>query len=168
MTTMLSTWPASEVGEHTPPVLTRHADGRLWFGLGEEARAVTVLRCFPWSEPGRYVSLRDDDGVERALVTDPAELDSRSREALESALAEAGFLLDVTEIRSVEEEVEVRDWQVETRQGPRRFQTRLDDWPRPLPGGGFLLRDVGGDLYRLPEPEDMDGRSQTLLWPFVD
>src|SRR5690606_12827404 len=146
----------------------RGADGRLWYGVGEDARPVTVMRCFPWTEPGKYVSLRDDEDAEVALVSDPAELDSLSRDALESALAEAGFLPEVTGVLSVDEEVEVRHWSVETRQGARRFQTGLEDWPRPLPGGGFLLRDVAGDLYRIPEPEELDSSSQALLWAFID
>jgi hypothetical protein len=149
-------------------VLARGPDGRLWCGEGVEARPVTVRRCFPWTEPGRYVSLRDDAGAEVELVPDPAALDPPSREALEEALAEAGFLLEVVGIHAIEEEVEIREWRVDTRQGPRRFQTRLDDWPRALPGGGYILRDVGGDLYRIPEPESLDADSRNRLWSFVD
>jgi hypothetical protein len=48
------------------------------------------------------------------------------------------------------------------------FQTRLDDWPRELPGGDILIRDVAGDLYHVPDPEALDQRSQELLWAFVD
>jgi hypothetical protein len=68
----------------------------------------------------------------------------------------------------IEEEVEIRQWTVETRDGPRHFQTHLDDWPRVLPMGGLLIRDVGGDLYRLPDPARLDRRSRELLWAFVD
>jgi hypothetical protein len=82
-------------------------------------------------------------------------------------MAEAGFVFEVTQVKEVEEEVEIRHWQVVTRQGPRSFQTRLDDWPRALPGGGFLIRDVAGDLYRLPEASAMDKKSRELLWAFV-
>ena len=82
-------------------------------------------------------------------------------------MAQAGFVFEVTRVIDVDEEVEIRHWQVDTRQGLRSFQTRLDDWPRALPGGGFLIRDVAGDLYRLPEPEKMDKVSQELLWAFV-
>jgi Domain of unknown function (DUF1854) len=71
-------------------------------------------------------------------------------------------------VLEVEEEVEIRHWRVETRQGFRTFQTRLDDWPRALPGGGFLIRDVAGDLYHLAAPKAMDQRSRELLWAFVD
>ena len=127
-----------------------------------------VRRCFPWSEPARYISLRDEHHREVALVRDPLELAEPSRSALLDAMAEAGFLFEVVRVFEIEEEVEIRQWQVETRQGPRVFQTRLDDWPRALPGGGFLIRDVAGDLYRLPSPETMDKRSRELLWAFVD
>lgn len=143
-------------------------DGRLRAETEAGEVAVTVHRCFPWSEPAAYVSLRDDAEAEVALVVRPADLDPESRAALEEALAEAGFVFEVARVCSVEEEVEIRHWEVETRQGPRTFQTRLDDWPRALPGGGLLIRDVGGDLYRIPAPGALDRKSRALLWAFVD
>ncbi|HEX9892770.1 MAG TPA: DUF1854 domain-containing protein [Gemmatimonadales bacterium] len=152
----------------TFPTLQLGTDGRLWVGSGAEARAVAVRRCFPWSEPDRFISLRDEENREVVLVRDPAELDRESRQALETALAAAGFVLTVTKVISVEEEIEIRHWQVETAQGPRSFQTRLDDWPRTLPGGGVLIRDVAGDLYHVAAPEGLDHRSRELLWAFVD
>lgn len=148
--------------------LERRADGRLWATQDGEARPVLVQRCFPWSEPGRYVSLRDDQENEVALVADPAELDAPSREALAWALADAGFVFEVTGVLEIDEEVEIRHWRVSTRQGERRFQTRLDDWPLQLPGGGLLIRDVAGDLYRLADPGTLDRTSRALLWAFVD
>jgi hypothetical protein len=148
--------------------LERGGDGRLWARHGAEARPVVVRRCFPWSEASRYISLRDDDQAEVALVKDPMELPPASRLALVAALAEAGFVFEVSRVIEVEEEVEIRHWRVETKQGARSFQTRLDDWPRALPGGGFLLRDVAGDLYRLPDPSALDAGSRELLWAFVD
>ena len=68
----------------------------------------------------------------------------------------------------VDEEVEIRHWTVETVNGPRTFQTHLDDWPRMLPGGDLLIRDVAGDLYRLRNTRMMDRRSRELLWAFID
>jgi hypothetical protein len=130
--------------------------------------AVRLRQCFPWSEPGLHLSLRDDEDREVAIVDDPATLDPESRRALEQALAEAGFVLDVVRVLDIDEEVEIRQWTVETRQGRRSFQTHLDDWPRALPSGGLLIRDVAGDLYRLASPPTMDRRSRELLWAFVD
>jgi hypothetical protein len=150
-------------------VLLREAgDGRLVVVSGEGSVPVRVRQCFPWSEPTRHISLRDDDEQEVARVDDPAALGDESRRALERALAEAGFVLEVTRVLAVEEEVEIRQWTVDTVQGRRLFQTHLDDWPRPLPMGGLLIRDVAGDLYRLADPGAMDRRSRDLLWAFVD
>ncbi len=149
-------------------VLRRLGDGRLYARRESLACVVSVRRCFPWSEPGRFISLRDEDENEFALVRDLHELDADSRLALEGALAEAGLVLEVVRVLKIEEEVEIRDWRVETRQGPRSFQTRLDDWPRQIPGGGILIRDVAGDLYQVSDPASLDKSSRDLLWVFVD
>ncbi len=148
--------------------LERRPDGQLWAEQGGEAQAVWVRRCFPWSEPTRFVSLLDSEKKEFALVPDVRALEPASREAVEAALAEAGFVLQVDRIDSVDEEVEIRTWAVQTKQGPRSFQTRLDDWPREVPGGGFLIRDVAGDLYYIGTPSALDAKSRELLWAYVE
>jgi len=149
-------------------VLECAEDGRLIATIDGRAITVRLRECFPWSEPGRHLSLRDEDEKEVALVDDPAVLSAESRHALESALAEAGFVIGVVRVVAIDEEVEIRQWTVETRDGKRCFQTHLDDWPRVLPMWGLLIRDVGGDLYRLPDPARLDKRSRELLWAFVD
>ena len=161
---------AEHDGMGAPPRVTLRTapDGRLLIVNNETSEAVRLRQCFPWSEPHRHVSLRNDEDEELALVDDPALLDAESRQALEQALAEAGFVLEVTRVIHIEEEVEIRQWTVETRHGARSFQTRLDDWPRLLPKGGLLIRDVAGDLYHLANPVGMDKRSRDLLWAFVD
>jgi hypothetical protein len=157
-----------ERGEESESIRLRSApDGRLIAYTDRGAVPVRVRQCFPWSEPQRHLSLRDSEEKEIALVEDPASLGPASREALERALAEAGFVLEVTRVISIEEEVEIRQWEVATRHGDRSFQTHLDDWPRSLPGGGLLIRDVAGDLYRLTVTE-LDKHSRDLLWAFVD
>ncbi len=152
----------------TELTLRNAGDGRLVAIVEGESVSVKLRQCFPWSEPHRHLSLRDEEDEEVALVEDPATLAPESRRALEQALAEAGFVLEVVRVLSIEEEVEIRQWKVETKHGPRSFQTHLDDWPRALPKGGLLIRDVAGDLYLLAAPHEMDRRSKELLWAFVD
>lgn len=150
--------------------LWRGDDGRLW-GRSDaepEPRALRVCRLFPWSRPGAWVSLRDADEEELALVSVPSALEPESRRALEESLAEAGFVLEIEEILAVEEEIEIRTFSVRTVQGPRQFQTARDEWPRALEGGGLLIRDVAGDLYLVRRPAELDPRSCKLLWAFVD
>ena len=157
-----------ELEGETALALKSAGDGRLFAIVEGIAVPVRLRQCFPWSEPHRHLSLRDEDDEEVALVEDPAMLGEESRRAIEHALAEAGFVLEVTRVVSIDEEVEIRQWKVETKHGPRSFQTHLDDWPRVLPMGGLLIRDVGGDLYLLAAPRQMDRRSKELLWAFVD
>lgn len=148
--------------------LERQSDGRLIARRDGEATPVRPVRCFPWSRPGVFISLRDERDREVALVQDPADLDSASRAVLEHALAEAGFVLQVQRVVAVDDELEIRTWKVETRQGSRTFQTARDEWPRPLPGGGFLVRDVAGDLYVIPHGDELDEDSRRALWAFID
>ncbi len=161
--------PCVEYALQQPELRLEHRiDGQLWAVKNDEERAVSVRRCFPWSQPARFVSLRDKDNKEVALIRQPEQLDDASRKVLEQALVEAAFVLCVVKIHDVEEEVEIRTWKVETEQGPRTFQTKLDDWPRELPGSGLLVRDVAGDLYHIANRDDLDEKSRKLLWAFAD
>src|SRR5207245_3739528 len=99
--------------------LAGRADGARWAVRGGEERAGAVRRCFAWSEPARYLSLRDSEEEEFAVVRDPADLDARSRAALEMALAVAGFVFEVTRLLEIDEEVEMRPWRVAPLQGAR-------------------------------------------------
>ena len=148
--------------------LEKRVDGQLWASRSGEATAVRVVRCFPWSSPARFLSLRDEEDEEVALVPNPGDLDPESRIALEEAMVEAGFVLEVLGIESVEEDYEIRCWNVRTAQGRRSFQTPLDEWPRLAPGGGLLIEDVAGDLFWIPSPERLDDASRRELWAFVD
>ena len=168
MNTLERAMPAYREKKEGAVVLRNQGDGRLMALRGENLVAIKLRQCFPWSEPTRHISLRDTDDKEIALVDDPSSLDAESRKAFELALAEAGFVLEVTRVMEIEEEIEIRQWTVETKQGNRSFQTHLDDWPRVLPGGGLLIRDVAGDLYRLANPSRLDKKSRALLWAFVD
>lgn len=143
-------------------------DGRLCTEQAGKTVALEVRPCFPWSRPGEYISLRDDAGNEVALVKELGELDKSSRGLVELALAEAGFVMEIESVLSRQEEFEVRSWNVRTKQGERRFQTKRDAWPDVLLDGGLLIRDVAGDLFYVRDPESMDAVSKKYLEPFMD
>ena len=143
-------------------------NGQLGVRRDGAVTAAKVRLCFPWSSPGRYVSLCDEKNNELALITDVAQLDPDTRALIEQALAEAGFLFEILHVESMETEFEIRNWKVITRQGPCTFQTELDDWPRHLPDGGLLIKDVTGNLFCVPDPKSLDARTKKLLWIFVD
>ena len=150
------------------PQLRTGADGRLQCKSAGSWIPVRVVRCFPWVSAERFFSLRDRDGKEAALVEQPADLDGLSRKALGLAVAASASCLEIRKIRRIGQDIELRVWEVETRAGGRKFQTELDTWPEPIPGGGWIVRDITGDLYRIPRPEELDQTSKSLLWAFLD
>lgn len=166
MTTLLISESRDE--QHDGLSLEIDESGQLFAFIDDSSVPVRVRQCFPWSEPHRHLSLRDASDREVALVDDPASLDDVSRGAVERALGIAGFVLEVTRVVEIDEEVEIRQWSVETTSGSRSFQTHLDEWPRALPDGGLLIRDVAGDLYKLGAPQTLDRKTRDLLWAFVD
>ena len=155
---------------HGPPAAARlelDAALRLWLSRGERRVHVRPVRCFPWSSPGELVSLRDERDREELLVERLGDLDPESARALDRALHGSGFVLEVCGVESIEEDYEMRIWHTTTRQGKRTFQTKLDEWPWAAPDGGHLVRDLAGDLFRLPPLDTLDEKTRRWLWAYV-
>lgn len=134
---------------------------------GEDAVLVRPVKCFPLSDPGRYLSLRNDKHEEIAFINDPKELDESSAAALQEAITAGSFTFAVTAVEEIKADFELRVWKVQTAAGPRQFQTALDAWPRNVDDGGYLVEDVFGDLYRFPPADQMDRESAKRFWAMV-
>jgi len=150
------------------PRIERTATGALRIVTARGPTLARAVRCFPWSERTRHISIRDNEENELLYVDDLQSLDEDSRRALEGALTTAGFVIDVIGVESVVEDFEMRCFKVRTPHGPRSLQTALDAWPRVAPNGEVLLEDVAGDIYRIPPVEKLDRRSRRLLWALLD
>lgn len=148
--------------------IERRNDSRLWTVHNGKDVAIRVETCFPWSHPKKYISLRDDERNEIALIEDLDEMDSESADLVREALRETAFVMQIETVLSIQEEFEVRTWDVETKQGRRKFQTKRDAWPQTLPDGGLLIRDIAGDLFFIASPHNMDPASRKFLAPFID
>lgn len=120
----------------------------------------SIRLCFPWTNPGGHFSIRDAEGKETALVRTEAE----APPALAPALAQARLTLDLTAIEAVESDFQLRIWRVQTDRGPRSFVTQEDEGTTTLEDGTVLIRDLGGDVYRVPHPARLDPKSAKLLW----
>jgi hypothetical protein len=148
------------------PQLNSNEAGQLLLRSQRGSIPVRPVACFPWSEPNNYISLRNEAGLEVGFIDSTAELDDSSRTALETTLRQTRFVFEVTAMEKVEDEFELRTWLVTTHQGPRSFQTKLDDWPRTLENRGIIIRDLSGDLYHIEDPTALDSASQKLIWAF--
>jgi hypothetical protein len=150
--------------------LARRADGRLTVKKpGESAEtAVVIVRCFPWTRATEFISIRDDKGKEVVLIEALESLEPAQRQLVEAELAQRDFLSDITRIDSVSDEMELFHWKVMTTSGERTFLTNRHDYPRNLPGGMVLIKDVCGDQYLIKDPAKLDVKSRKLLWVYLD
>ena len=153
--------------------LYRRADGRLVLKqkneAGEDAETPVQAVCaFPWTKPQEYISIRDDKGRELILIEAMKDLKDRVRQLIEEELGRWSFLPRITRIEAMTSEMELFRWKVETTAGPRDFLTHRHEYPRPLPGGQILLKDVCNDLYLIENPKDLDPKSYKILWAHLD
>ncbi|KAF0093486.1 MAG: hypothetical protein E1N59_2755 [Puniceicoccaceae bacterium 5H] len=149
------------------PKLKLADDGRLLAQEGEQWTSVRLRPCFPWSRPGEFISLRDADEREVALVEKVSHLDTESCQALKKALEQTSFVFEIQRVVSIGRRFELRLWKVETAQGVRTFTTKLEDWPEQKQSGQIVIRDVAGDLYVIPKLEALDAASQDKLWAYL-
>lgn len=128
---------------------------------------VQVRRCFPWSTPNRFLSLRNEKDDEVFLIEDVSELDEVSRAHLEKYLNKMDFIISIVKVNSVIDEVELRRYDVTTEQGDRFFQTKLDDWPTITKDGSVVIQDLAGDLYIIKSPHKLDQKSREVIAPYI-
>jgi hypothetical protein len=153
--------------------LVRREDGRLVMKAPNDKgeivdSPVQIACCFPWSRGAEYISVRDDKGRELRLIEKLDMLETPQRRLVEEELSLRNFMPCVTSIDSITDELELFHWQVQTTVGPRGFLTNRGDYPRVLPNGHVLIKDVCNDQYVIPDPKKLDARSMKLLWVYLD
>lgn len=123
-----------------------------------------LVRVFPISDPSRYLSLRDGKGTEIGVLSDPARLPAAARRLVEAAVDRRYFLPVIARILSARDRFGTTRWKVETDHGPKSFITRnlREDVVNPAVGR-YLLKDVDGNRYDVPDVDRLDAASQGLL-----
>ncbi len=155
---------------HKPPDTTPHiyigSNGQLMIKKEKEDIPIIIRKCFPWSEPNSFYSLRDENDKEVFLIEDLMNLDPASTKAIEEELVESGFILEITAIDEISKEFQLRNWKVKTHKGNRTFQTRLEDWPIELADNSILISDIAGDIYHITDITKLDAKSQKTFYGF--
>jgi hypothetical protein len=134
---------------------------------GRKETEVFIKKCFPWSGPNRFLSLRDKDDNEICLIESFEDLDPETGAIIKRYLEIVEFVMEITHIRQIEEDLELRRYEVQTVQGDRTFQTELEAWPEVRTDGSILIKDVGGDLFRIKAVSNLDSKSQKILQTYV-
>jgi ATP-binding cassette subfamily B protein len=134
---------------------------------GAERQRVLARRCFPLTEPERFIALVDQHGREVTCIESSAQLPAASAQALALSLAATELLPRVERVDAVREEATRSLWQVMTDRGPRGFVVEQEDHIRRLADGRHLITDEHGMRYLVPRLEELDPKSRRLLSPFA-
>lgn len=123
-----------------------------------------IARIFPISDPDRQWSVRDAKGNEIGILSDPARLPAAARRLVEEAVDRRYFLPVITRIVSARDRFGTTRWKIETDHGPKSFITRnlREEVLAPAPGR-YLLKDIDGNRYDVPDVSRLDAASQGLL-----
>jgi hypothetical protein len=129
---------------------------------------VSVLRSFPLSHPDSFFSVRDTANKEIGLIKNPAELDAESRKLVVQDVDRRYMVSTIQKIIDVKERFGTVEWNVQTQRGTNKFTTRdlRDNVVRPLPTR-YLITDVEGNRYDIPDINALDANSQAFVMQYV-
>lgn len=146
--------------------IERNRAGQLVVHLAGDATPIVdarLARCFPWSLPDAYISIRDADGGEIVMLKTLDELDAASREIAEAELRDKVFNPKIRRVLQCKHEFDISSITAETDRGNVIFQIRGRDDVRLLSPTRALFRDVDGNTYEVPDIDRLDPASQRRL-----
>lgn len=123
---------------------------------------------FPLSGQEKYITLLDEEGVEKAIIRDMKTLLPESRAIIEDCLREYYLIPKVTKINECKEKYGVLTIDVETDRGFAQIEIRnILHGLKLLYGYRVLLRDSNDNRYEIPDLRQLDNRSRQLLDQFL-
>jgi hypothetical protein len=139
--------------------------GRLLLTLPEGAKhlGVVPVRCFPFSDPTRWISFCEAEGREVYCLADMDELPAEIRMLLEADLARREFVPVIQQIHHVSPGAEPTEWEVATDRGATRFTLNNEDNIRRLGLQAAIITDAHGVRYLIPNLEALDVASRKIL-----
>ena len=133
---------------------------------GQKFVGVAILRAFPISDAGHWVSICDAQGHEIACIENLADVPPGIRAMLEEELAQREFVPLVTRIFSATKE-EPSQWKVQTDHGPTTFQINSEDDVRRLEPYQASILDSHSVRYLIPDVRQLDATSRRILDHFL-
>lgn len=137
---------------------------------GKHYARVAVHRCFPHSEPEKYISIRepDGDGREIGLIEDLTALPREMREMLEEQMNLRYFAPKILKVHDIKSEYGYSYWDVTTDRGRCRFTAHM--------GGGsvysigkerYLVNDLDGNRFEIPDLYKLSAKEIKKLDLFI-
>lgn len=121
---------------------------------GKTYPRVAVHRCFPFSDPERYISIREPegDGREIGLIDDMTALPEATQALLRDQLALRYFIPKILKVRDIKDEYGYSYWDVQTDRGDCRFTVRMGGSNVYSIGHNrYLVNDLDGNRFEIPD-----------------
>ena len=137
---------------------------------GKTYSRVAVHRCFPFSDPERYISIREPegDGREIGLILKLEDLPADTQEILREQMQLRYFVPKIRKIKDIKEEYGYSYWDVETDRGVCRFTVRMGGGCVYLIGKDrYLVNDLDGNRFEIPDLYKLTPREIKQLDLFI-
>ncbi|RYG49761.1 DUF1854 domain-containing protein [bacterium] len=125
---------------------------------------VRVRRAFPMSRPDEFLSLRDKEGKEIAILEKVEGLDEESLRVLREDLDRRYFTPEIERIHSLKLEAGMWRFNVVTGRGPIEFFVRnWRDSAYEVKPNRWHIFSVDGARYEIPDVEALDPESRRWM-----
>ena len=129
----------------------------------DDVADVRIRRSFPWSKPGRYISVRSAEGKELTLIDDVNALGPVQRGTIEESLRASVLIPKITHIDYVDVRFGFQQWNVQTDRGPIEFRVQEREDIRFMNDGRFSIKDAEGNIYELAPLDKLDDHSRKAV-----
>lgn len=125
---------------------------------------VRAVRAFPLSEMDEFIGFLDSiNGREIGMLLNLRDLDSTARQMVQQEIDKRYFVPKIHKIVQAKKEFGAVYWEIDTDRGRRHFILRgIRDSIHEIEPGRFLINDVDGNRFEVPNIADLDTRSQAL------
>ncbi len=125
---------------------------------------VRPVRAFPLTEPNEFIGLLDAiSGREIGVLRSLKGLDGPTRQLIQAMLNKQYFIPRINRIAQAKKEFGTVYWDVDTDRGQRQFIMRnIRDSIHEVEPGRYLVVDIDGNRFEIPQLADLDSRSQAL------
>lgn len=121
-------------------------------------------RLFPVNMLDRYITLLDDEGVERAVIRSIDDLDADSAKTIRKCLDDYYLVPEIIRLLSVCDKYGILRWTVETDRGIKSFDIRNRNHDiRVRDDYSVRVRDSDDNRYVIKDWRALDIKSKKLL-----
>lgn len=135
---------------------------------GRKFENLEPRRLFPLSGLKKYITLLDEEGIEKAIIRDLETIPRKDREIIEDCLREYYLIPKVTKINNCVEKFGLLTVDVETERGHAVIEIRnVLHGLKLLYGTRVLFRDTNDNRYEIPDLRELDKRSRSMIDAFL-